>query len=449
MNRADARAAMMRLSSLTGGSHLFEQAPFRRLWFARLISHAAGNAVMYSLLVLVVKESHSSVQASVLVISYILPTATLGTISGVIADRLPKGFTLFVANAARMGIALFLMGSFDVIGALYGTALLMAVASQFSGPADSAALPLVVPDSNELARANSIFNLQSVLSQVMGMVVLAPLFLKTFGPAPLFFICAAMFGAAAVMYALVPNLGFTRFRQVRDLTIRGARQQFARAWHTLSQDGTAYMAVIISVLASATALVLVTLVPRYTRDVLGVGEENAVFVLAPSVGGILAGLRLTPWVLRRVGTAAAVTAAFVGLVGGLGALSLVEPLGDAVAGWNLLGLWDPGPFGQGAARVLVTMVFATTMAFAYTVIGVTGRNVVNERIPLEMQGRVFAAQVVLTNLASIPPIILTSGLADLLGVPPVLLLVALVILLAAGWLALANAARRAAAAPLT
>jgi hypothetical protein len=36
-----------------------------------------------------------------------------------------------------------------------------------------------------------------------------------------------------------------------------------------------------------------------------------------------------------------------------------------------------------------------------------------------MQGRVFAAQSVLTNLASIPPILLTGLLADQIGVSPV------------------------------
>jgi hypothetical protein len=46
-------------------------------------------------------------------------------------------------------------------------------------------------------------------------------------------------------------------------------------------------------------------------------------------------------------------------------------------------------------------------------------------MPRDMQGRVFAAQSVLTNLSSIPPILLTGLIADLIGVPPVFFIVGL------------------------
>jgi hypothetical protein len=65
------------------------------------------------------------------------------------------------------------------------------------------------------------------------------------------------------------------------------------------------------------------------------------------------------------------------------------------------------------------MALAAWLAFAFTFVNVIGRSIVNERIPHEMQGRVFAAQSVLTNLASIPPILLTGLLADVIGVTPV------------------------------
>jgi hypothetical protein len=58
-------------------------------------------------------------------------------------------------------------------------------------------------------------------------------------------------------------------------------------------------------------------------------------------------------------------------------------------------------------------------------------------MPIEMQGRVFAAQSVLTNLASIPPILLTGILADIVGVAPVFFVVGA----GAGALALYYAAR--------
>jgi hypothetical protein len=52
-----------------------------------------------------------------------------------------------------------------------------------------------------------------------------------------------------------------------------------------------------------------------------------------------------------------------------------------------------------------------------------------------MQGRVFAALTVLSNLASIVPLLLAGGLADWLGVQPVLVAVAALMALFVIWTA--------------
>ncbi len=89
---------------------------------------------------------------------------------------------------------------------------------------------------------------------------------------------------------------------------------------------------------------------------------------------------------------------------------------------------------------MMTAVLATVLAFAFTFVNIVSRSIVNERIPKEMQGRVFAGQTVLTNLASIPPILLTGLLADVLGVSPVFFLVAIVCAATAAYFAARNLA---------
>ena len=68
-------------------------------------------------------------------------------------------------------------------------------------------------------------------------------------------------------------------------------------------------------------------------------------------------------------------------------------------------------------------------------------NAVNERMPREYQGRVFAAQVVLTNLASIPPILLAGLLTTLLG-PQLVLASTMIVLAAVALWAVAQASLR-------
>jgi MFS family permease len=74
---------------------------------------------------------------------------------------------------------------------------------------------------------------------------------------------------------------------------------------------------------------------------------------------------------------------------------------------------------------MISSVLGAGLAFTFTFVNVIGRSLVNERIPREMQGRVLAAQTVLTNLASIPPILLTGLAADFVGVSPVFFVVAI------------------------
>ena len=80
---------------------------------------------------------------------------------------------------------------------------------------------------------------------------------------------------------------------------------------------------------------------------------------------------------------------------------------------------------------MMTLGFAGLAGFAYSVVNVGGRSLLNERVPVPMQGRVFAAQMVLSNLASIVPLLLAGALADWWGVSPVLIVMAVAVLVIA------------------
>ena len=82
---------------------------------------------------------------------------------------------------------------------------------------------------------------------------------------------------------------------------------------------------------------------------------------------------------------------------------------------------------------MMTAIFA---GFGSSLTNVASRAIINERIPLEMQGRVFAAQNVLANVASVAPLLVAGALADLVGARPVLVGAAVFMTLFVGWAAL-------------
>ncbi|MEX0749541.1 MAG: MFS transporter [Dehalococcoidia bacterium] len=419
---ADTRTAMLRLSALVGERTLFENDAFRKLWLSRLLSHTPVNAVVYTMLIMVVEATGRNFASSLFVVAYIAPSALLGTISGVLVDRVPKGLMLAGMSAVRAALCVLLALSTDSVVMIYVVAVAFAVASQFSSPAEAAALPAVV-DSEEFTSANSLNNLGSLISQIAGLMILPIVFLKTVGPEALAIVCAAMFGAAAFNFLIIDGLGGPISRVA--VTWEDTRERFAEAWHYLTMDAMSYISVVLVVLANTTGLVVVTLLPRYASEVLGVNTENAIFVVTPAAVGIWLALRFVARVSGRVSPWYSVGGSFAALVLGVMLLAFIRPMGATLESWNLLGAFDPGPFGEGTARIIITGVLAAGLAFAFTFVNVVGRTIVNERIPREMQGRVFAAQTVLTNLASIPPILLTGLMADAIGVTPVFFFVGL------------------------
>ncbi len=417
-----------RWETLTGGGALLQEDSFRRLWLGRIFSHTALNAVLYVLLVLAVGEgSGSSIKSALFISAYLLPTATLGTISGVLVDRLPKNLVLTAVNLGRFGLMFVLLMSSASLWTVYGVAVLVAVTSQFAGPAEAAAVPHVVRPE-QLMAANSANNFGGLISQIVGFAVLAPFFLNTVGPRPLFFAAAVLFAVAAVFFLLIQHVGAgdididTTVDAVRDV-----RREFAHAWETLQRDVGAYMSVVIVVLASTASLVAVTLMPGFSRDVLGVPVRNAIFVFLPAAGGILAGLRSVHLLERRLPKGWLAGAGFCLLIASLFCLTLTKPFGSIIEGLT--------PLGPTAARIIATIAFSTAAAFSYSVVGVASRSLVHERMPMEIHGRVFAAQVVLTNLASIPPILLAGLLSEALGVEVVLGATTIVLATVAAWTA--------------
>src|SRR3972149_5966050 len=120
---AETRPRRLRWETLTGGTAILQEDGYRRFWFGRLFSHTALNAVLYTLLVLAVGEgSGSSIKSALFITAYLLPTATLGTISGVIVDRLPKNLLLGTLNVARAGLMVLLLMADAAIWTVYALA---------------------------------------------------------------------------------------------------------------------------------------------------------------------------------------------------------------------------------------------------------------------------------------------------------------------------------------
>jgi len=68
--------------------------------------------------------------------------------------------------------------------------------------------------------------------------------------------------------------------------------------------------------------------------------------------------------------------------------------------------------------VMVLLIVGVGLSLA--TVTVPSRTVIQERPPVEMRGRVIAAQLALSNAAAIVPLLLGGALADWMGIQPVI-----------------------------
>ncbi len=419
---------------LTQWSELLENDSFRRFFLMRMASTGAVNALTYALLVFTVRHSSSALATGGLLLTFLVPSAMLGAIAGAAVDHLPRGSVLLVSNALRAVLMFLLIGARDGLALLYMVSLTLGVIAQFVVPAESAVLPNIVRQ-DRLTAANSVLSLGALATQVAGLLIVAPVLLKTGQADVLLFLLMGMFLFAAVIITVIPQFHFTFSddQKARTLTIAGARRQFAEGWMTLVRDSVAYMSLVLSVVASVSTLVLAALLPKFSTQVLKIAPENIVFVLAPVAIGVFVGLRCVEWLAERFNKMATISGAYLLMAVALVAMGLVPGAARWLVDMDLFGLFSAGPLNDQTARIAVTIVFANCYGFGMTVVLTMGRVLLNERVPVEMQGRIFAAHGVLSNLMAIVPVLAAGLFADAVGVERVLVLGGVVALAAALW----------------
>ncbi len=397
---------------------------FLSLWLSQGISQTAQNAILFSLLVVVLGITGSSIHTSILVFSFILPSIPLGFVVGVVLDRTNKGPVLVTTNLLRAGgciLFFFFHGNEWII---YGISVAFATAGLFFNPAVVGLIPSLV-SRERLVPANSLYNFTLTGSQLVGIVFIAPVMLQSFGADGMFILGAALFLLAAVFAA---RLNLVQEQQgpkmPQGAIFGGIPTEFRESWRTLVSDRYSSLALAQLIMSSTLVLLFAILIPRYMHDVLDQAPESAALVFAPTGIGALVGLRFLPWFVKR-GKNRVVVIGLVGIGVCLVLLALVEPLADLTQ--QTPGPLNPTRFLRISLLQALAMSFAGPMGFFYALLNAPAQTVLHERAPPEMRGRIFATQVVSANFISLLPLLLVGAITDWLSITWVLVLLALMV----------------------
>jgi MFS family permease len=366
-----------------------DNADFRRLYLARLISFAGDWFLVIPLLGLVYEDSGSPLAAAAVLAAQAFPALLLAPVTGGVADRFDRKKILIVSDVIRAGLALSLLGA-GAVGGIWFPLLVIGLegaGAAFFYAASGGALPNVV-DADELAAANVLMSSAWGAMLAVG-AALGGLFAAAVSRDAAFVVNALSFLASA---ALVARIGRRLQEPIRTASVGflestrdalryaiGHRRVTAlltsKAGHALTAGGAVGLFAVVS----------------FTLFDAGDGGTGVLFGargLGNLIGPILA--------FRLVGTSSR---------------RIYESIGVAMA------LWGIAYVGVGLAPGLVLAALAVVVGhmgggtqFAFSNYGL------QELSPDHVRGRVFALDFGLDTLAIAVSALVVGGLAQVVSV---------------------------------
>ncbi len=394
------------------------------LTFSRFASRIAQNAINFALVLLIVEETGKTIYSSLLVLALVLPATLFGIFAGVAADHLPRRPLILLGNLVRAAICLYAGLHLGGVPSYYLVAFALAAASPFASSAEGAIQPLIV-ERTRLAKANAISHAVGGVAQLIGFGLLTPLVLRVFRePHILFFACAGLYLVAAVY-----GVAIGRIRSPQRQEVGGSTEGswWSAGWRQMQSDPAVMHAAVELTLISAAVIILGGLIPKYIDDVLGLPVDVGVVILMPGALGVALGLRVAGFLAHRVAHTLLATGGFVSFVVLLALLSAVNPLADFLGGYGFLSWLNSVEIGSFDGGGIVAMVLVAPLGFAYALVTVAGHTVLQDRVPIQLLGRVGATQAAMAALAASLPVVIFGALGDWLGVPIVMAMLAGVI----------------------
>lgn len=410
--------------------HLNEH--FRVLWLSRTLGQIGHQTAAFGSLIVVTEATGSGFWASLLVLAWVLPGALASLVSGSVVDALSKQLVLAVANGARAGACFVFVLTDQGTEQVFELVVVLAALGPFVGPAESALVPTLVRRES-LTAANAFLNFMRYVAQVAGLAVLAPVLTRTAGVELLFVVTGGLFGAAALYAALIP-IGMPHGEEplFPDDAARPRRRGIGVARAFLRRHRDVWQAAVQNSLISATLPLLAALVPVYLVEVLDQRVSDLPVIFLPGIVGMLLGLRLVSGLSRRWDPAYLATAGMWLFAAGLVGLAAIDAVDAGVSVVFGLGDVDLGVIEISAASLAAMLVLFPT-GFAFSLVNVATSAIINERVPVTMQGRVFALMMLFTGIAALPPLLAGGGLTEVVDVRVVLGLSPLLLIAAWGW----------------
>jgi MFS family permease len=372
----------------------------RRVWYAQVVSLFGDFLAIFAVISVVTYRMHGTPsQVTGVQISYMLPLAVLGPLSGVFVDRWPLKPTLVASDLIRAALVLLLFVTTSM-WQIYAVLCALSCVSSFFGPAQSVTIRSHVP-SHGLISANALMQTAMLGARVVGPAAAGAL-VSAFGPRVCyavdfvsFLVSAALIGSVAIIRppsgaSQVASANSRVHQILRDM---GAGIEFI--FH--------HAAISFVVMAMAAGMFVMgcfgPLIAIYVRESLH--AQAGIFGMISAMIGI--GMLLGMPVVRRLSGNVPNSALVLSGLGGIG-------LGALVLG--------------ALPWVAASMLACFILGFTFAGIIVPAQTLMQQETPAALMGRISSSTMSVVFMAQLLGLALSGVLAQALGVRAVFFLCA-------------------------
>lgn len=359
---------------------------FLYIWLGQIVSLLGSKITEYAFSVWVYQQTKSLTQFSLTLVFMVLPNVIILPLAGALVDRWDRRLVIMLGNSVAaitalvMGVLVYL----DLlhIWHIYIAVAILSVCDAFQVPAYTAAITQLVPKKNQ-TRANGMTQVSKGIAKIIAPAVAGILikFIELKGILILDFI-SYLVAISTLFMVRFPKL---QLRKTQKLKTNRLWYEIVSAFHYINRrSGLLWLLAFVGTINFTTGVLEVVFLPFLLN--LGSSDESGRVLSIGGFGVLLGSLIISIWggPKRRI----------------YGILIFVPLQGVFI----LLGGLN--------ASILFSAVAIFGFLFAQPIVVSCNQAIWQSKVPMEMQGRVFALQQMLEKSLAIVAYLITGPLID-------------------------------------
>jgi MFS family permease len=412
--------------------NLLKNRAFVNLWLSQICSQLSYNLLNFSLLFIVFRLTRSSFSESLLVLTFVLPTAIFGTFTGILADFVDKRKIMIGAHLIWPFIAIVFIPLSSNVSLILLLSFIINAIDRFFTPAEQSSLPLLT-EKKDLLMANSLFSFSLNACFLIGFSFSGPIMLLTRNDfAPIYLAVFLMLVSTVFVYQLPRLVPEKQINQEPDFIKRTA-DEIKSGFNFVKQTKIVLYGIAIFSFIQIFMNIALSISPSFVSNSLGFQDSKhaSLIVMFPvGLGSIISLYVISRWKkeLKRKLIGRGVLFSSIALFA-LGFVPIIYML-----------LIKENIFGR-ITRIFIHYTGISSIIFiacfflglSATLIIVPALTAISENTPEHMLGRVWGIASLAQNLLASIPLLTIGFIADRISVVPLILATSIIGIIVYFW----------------